>query len=394
MQIGIGLSSAKDHILAAKEAVNAARAAILAERVDLAIVFSTIEFAHPSVIKTIRAAVGAVPLVGCSSLALLTNEGIHKHGILVILCTLPSDAFFNVAVVRKISAKSAHAAGGELGEQLLYGCQGIRRDISIFFSDGLLKDSAGLLSGLEEKLGKSFPLVGASASDNLTRQKTLLFFNDEILSDAACGILWGGKLNFGVGMAHGWKPLGKPRIATKSFGNVLGEIDSLPAAQIYEEYLNQDFASIKKNLRHISVLYPIGVHLADEEEYLLRNITDVTDRGELILQGNVPQGSTLRLMIGTKESCLASVEQAVNKAKLELLNRSIRFALVFDSVSRYSLLGRAARKELTLIKEGLDNNIPFAGIYTYGEQAPLKAMQYLGKTYFHNQTITFIAFGG
>ena len=70
------------------------------------------------------------------------------------------------------------------------------------------------------------------------------------------------------------------------------------------------------------------------------------------------------------------------------------FAFVFDSVSRYILLGRQANKELEIIKEGLGNDTPIIGIYTYGEQAPLRAIKYQGKTYFHNQTITILGIEG
>ena len=61
---------------------------------------------------------------------------------------------------------------------------------------------------------------------------------------------------------------------------------------------------------------------------------------------------------------------------------------VFDSISRYFLLGRQAEKELQIIRDGLGHDVPIAGIYTFGEQAPLKSINYLGQTYFHNQTIT------
>jgi len=67
---------------------------------------------------------------------------------------------------------------------------------------------------------------------------------------------------------------------------------------------------------------------------------------------------------------------------------------VFDSISRYILLGRQANKELEIIQAGLGKDTPLIGIYTYGEQAPLRAVNYLGRTYFHNQTIAILAMGG
>jgi hypothetical protein len=403
MDIGIGLSIEKDPVLAAEEATRLAKINTYSAKIDLAIVFSSIDLSCASLLKTISAHLEkGTPIIGCTGAAIISNQGIFKHGLAVMLLSLPQGAYFNTACVKDIKAKTSLSAGRELGEKLLYGFKDMRRDLSIIFSDGLMQEGSNLIYGLQERLGKSFPLVGASASDNLRFLKTYLYFNQEVFSNAACGILWGGKLNFGLGIKHGWKPLGKPRHITKSSGNIVYEIDDTIAAKIYEEYLACDLTKLRKELKYISIFYPIGIYLAGEEEYLLRNILSIGDDGSLTFQGDVPQDSLIRLMIGTKESCLAATQQAVDEAKKGLSvqvmglkkGREKNFALVFDSISRYILLRKDADKELRIIKEGLGKDTPIIGIYTYGEQAPLRAISYQGRAYFHNQTITILAIAG
>lgn len=393
IQIGIGLSTEKDTLQAAQAAVRQARKNISTEKIDLAIVFGSVEFAHANFLKTVAGLLGRVSIIGCSGLAIISNQGIFKHGLVIMLLGLPQGLYCHTACVKEISTKPAASAGEELGTKLLYGFKDMRRNLSVIFSDGLLSDEAGFLYGLQERLGISFPLAGASAADNLAFKKTYLYFNDEVFSDGACGILWGGKLNFGLGIKHGWKPLGKPRYVTKASGNIVAEIDGAPAATIYKEYFASDLAKLKKELRRISTLYPIGIYLSEEEEYLLRNILSIEDNGVLVFQGNVPEGSLVRLMIGTKESCLAATAQAIDEVKNGLQGSRSNFAFVFDSVSRYLLLGRHANKELEIIKEKLGKDTPLIGIYTYGEQAPLKATNYQGRAYFHNQTIAILGMG-
>ena len=58
IHVGIGISAAKDHIRAVKEALTEAKVNLRRERPDLAIVFSSAEYAHPVVAKTIIMAVG------------------------------------------------------------------------------------------------------------------------------------------------------------------------------------------------------------------------------------------------------------------------------------------------------------------------------------------------
>ncbi len=391
LQAGIGLSINPDYMLAVREAMAEARKNTAVNKIDLALVFSSVEFAHLSVVKARNSLLPeAVPIVGCSSLAIISNKGIFKHGLMVALLSLPKDACFNAACVQEIKAKTSAGAGKELADKLLYGFSGVRRDLSVLFSDGLIDDCSGLVSGLREKLGWSFPLIGALASTNINAGKTYVYFNNGVCDNAACGFLLGGKINFGFGVKHGWKPLGKPRRVTRSIGNVIYEINGLPAVKLYEEYLAKEGRELKDDLKRISVFYPIGVYIPGEEEYLLRNIIDIGKDGSLICRGDVQQDSRIRLMIGTKESCLEATQQAAEEIKVALGGRKIDFALVFDSVSRHALLGRQAIQELEIIRKVLGADVPLAGIYTYGEQAPLRAINYLGKTYFHNQTITIL----
>lgn len=394
IQVGIGLSTQKDPILAAKEAVSEARANIHNAKVDLAIVFSSIDLSCPPLLKAISNYLAGIRILGCSGAAILSNQGIFKHGVIIMLLGLPPGAYFNTAYVKNIRERSGVEAGEELGEGLLHGFQGIRRDLSVIFSDGLIESGSDLITGLQERVGVSFPLAGASASDNLAFKKTYVYFDQELLNNAACGILWGGKLNFGLGTKHGWKPLGKPRKVTRSSGNIINEIDNAPAIRIYEDYLAQDASELKEELKRISILYPIGIHLPGEDEFLLRNVFSVEDDGSIVLQGNVPQNSQIRLMIGTKETCLTATHQASEEVKKGLFGRPCDFVLVFDSISRYILLGRQAVKELEILKESLGKDTPIMGLYTYGEQAPLRSINYLGRTYFQNQTITIVAIGG
>ncbi|MDD5097620.1 MAG: FIST N-terminal domain-containing protein [Candidatus Omnitrophica bacterium] len=393
MNISLGFSENKDHIQATNEAVGQAIIGLGKAHGDLAIIFSTIEFAHPLVLKIANNLLGGVPILGCSSLGIITNKGIFKHGFAVLLISLNPQTFLNLAWVKEISKKTAIAAGRELGEKLLYGCKDVRRSLSLIFSDGLISDGTNLINGIQENLGRSFPLIGASASDNFAFAKTFQYFNKDVLTDSCCGLLFGGKINFGLGIKHGWKALGKIRYVTKAEGNIIQEINHEPAVKLYEDYFAKDTLQLAKELRRISIFYPIGIYLQGEKEYLLRNIISIKDDGSLVTQGDIPQNSPIRLMIGTKDSCLAAAVTSCEEAKKNLGAQKTKLVMIFDSASRFTLLGRRCLRELEIIKAVFGENTPIIGIYTYGEQAPLKSINYLGRTYCHNQSINILAIG-
>ena len=394
MDISLGFSENKDHIQATNEAVGQAIIGLGKTRPDLAIIFTTIEFAHPLVLKIVNNLLGAIPVLGCSSLGIITNRGIFKHGLAIMLVSLNEQIFLNLGLVKDVNKKTPFAAGRELGEKLLYGCKDVRRNLSLIFSDGLISDGTSLINGLQENLGKSFPLIGASASDNYAYVKTFQYFNRELLTDSCCGMLFGGKVNFGFGIKHGWKALGKIRYVTKSQGNIIQEINGEPAVKLYEDYFAKDALELAKELRRISIFYPIGVYLRGEKEYLLRNIISIKDDGSLVTQGDIPENSPIRLMIGTKDSCLEAALASCEEAKRSLGAKKTKLVMVFDSASRFSLLGRHCTRELEIIQAVFGEETPVIGIYTYGEQAPLKSINYLGRAYFHNQSMTVLALGG
>ena len=160
---GIGISAEKDTAKAVREAVQQAKADIHKEKFDLAIVFSSIDFANPNTIKTISNLLGPVPIIGCCGAAVISNKGIFRCGLSIMLLSLPKTIYFNTAFVKEIHAKTALNAGEELGGKLLHDFHGTSRHLAVIFSDGLLEEGSNLILGLQERLGISFPLIGASA---------------------------------------------------------------------------------------------------------------------------------------------------------------------------------------------------------------------------------------
>jgi hypothetical protein len=165
----------------------------------------------------------------------------------------------------------------------------------------------------------------------------------------------------------------------------------MPAVNLYKDYFAKEIPELKKELKRISIFYPLGIQISDKKEYLLRSVLSIRNDGSLVFQGEVPEGSSIRLMISSKESCLESARTAAQTAVKNLNGKNVKFALVLSSLSRYLLLGRQAPQEIKTVQEILGIDVPLAGIYTSAEQAPLDFLNYsLGKTYFHNNSIAIL----
>ncbi|MCM8792345.1 MAG: FIST C-terminal domain-containing protein, partial [Candidatus Omnitrophica bacterium] len=399
MDVGIGISNQKDILSALNEALWQAKSQLGKEKPSIGFLFASPEFSSPSLLKTLRIYLPDTPIVGASTLAVLFNYKIYRHTLAI--CLLHSENLkISLSVVKDIEKKTALVAGEELGINLIQNFREEKRGFAMTFTTGPLENGSNLIRGLQKILGTSFPLVGACASDNLKFKQTYIYFNDELLTDAAVGILFGGKIIFSLSSRHGWKPIGKIHRVTQSKGNLLQEINGQSAVSLYENYFARDITSLKSDLKYISTLYPIGIYLEGEEEYLLRNILFIENDGSLVCQGDIPEESIIRLMIGTKDSCLYASQQATEELIREffsstlLLEKKLSIIFIFDSTSRYILLRRLAEIELqnihNVIQKSISNNliyknfdIPIIGLYTYGEQAPLKSLHYYGATHLH-----------
>ncbi|MBN2831021.1 MAG: FIST C-terminal domain-containing protein [Candidatus Omnitrophica bacterium] len=387
MQIGTGFSENTDHIKAVKEAFSRALPGVNREKIDLVLLFSTVRFNHPLILKTLSELSGDIPLLGLTSPSIMLNQRVCKQGLAIVLFSFPEDIYLNTACIKNITKENAAASGEKLGEDLLYGCKGIRRNLSMVFSSGYIPDGQNVILGLQKRVGRSFPLVGSSSLSSI-------YYGSSSLNNAACGILFGGKLNFGLSVKHGWHPLGKPREVTLSSGNIIHEIDGKPADSLYKDYFAKDTSGLKKDLKYISSLYPLGVAIAERKEYLLRNLSSIEDSGALNFDGDIPQGSQVRLMISSKEYCLESTKEAAVLARQSLKNQEAKFILVFNSLSRLMVLGRQEGEEIEAIKEVFGKDVPLLGVYTMAEQAPLNLAGYLGRPYFYNKSIAILAMAG
>jgi hypothetical protein len=391
--IGIGISKNPDPLLAGQEAALQAKHSLKQEEASLAVVFNSAELTGLSLLKGVRQVIGEKRIIGCSGAGVISHLGIEKRAVAVLLIA-STDIKLQTSHINTLTVDDPYLLGQKFAEILSETQKSYLNKLCLYFCDGLSPNISPLTKGMQYRLGTSFPLIGVLAADNLHFKRTYQYCNQELLNAGAVGTILGGKLNFLLKTFHGWKPLGKPRLITKSKANIIQEIEHRPAIKIYEEYFAKSTEELKEKstLQKISILYPLGIYLEGEKEYLLRNILAVEADGALVCQGDIPPEAEVRLMMSTRESATKAVEQAVLEIKEYFNNKNIYFALVFESIFRYKILGKSARLEREKIKQILPDT-PFFGLYTFATIAPLESLQYRGQAYLHNQAISILAVG-
>ncbi len=389
--IGIGVSNKLDSFLAGKEAAFSSFRQ-LSGNCNLFLVFSSTIFDQKEMLRGIKSVSQNSPIIGCSSPAQISTQGLTKDSVTVV--TFRSDTIkFTMGVGERIS-QNPRAAGQKAAREALKSGPA-QRQLFIIFPDGLTGNISEVIRGAQEVLGTSFPIVGGSAGDELRFQNSFQYFNNSLYQDSVPGILIGGDIKFAITVKHSWFPIGKPHKVTKSKQNIIKELDHRPAIEIYGDYFEKTLDEFGNGeLARISVLYPLGVTLKSEDRYLIRAPIKVGEYGALVLPGDVTEGAEVQLMIGDKSIVLESAKEAAQDALKKIKSPfNIRLVLIFSSAARLKLLGRDAKQEIDIIRNVLGNNLPIIGFYTYGEEVPLLAEAYKGQSLFQSHTIMVVTIG-
>lgn len=391
IKAGIGRSNNPDEVKAGAEACQQALDQT-DDKADLIIVFSTVSYKQKKILEGVRLVSKETPLVGCSDAGEITTEGpVLKH--VAVMALQSSDIEWTIGT-GKGADKDSFKAGKEAAEEVK---KKAKKPLSLFVMllDGLAENGAAAVRGVQEVLGKNFPIIGGSAGDDFAFKKTYQYYNNQVLSNEVIGIGFSGKFSFGVGVRHGWEPIGLPMKVTKAEGAKLIKINNRPALSIYEDYFGKKAEELTKEpIAKMAYTYPLGMSVEGSSELLIRDVVIANEKGEITCAAEIPQGVEIRLMLGDQEKAISAAKEAAEGALSQLKGAKPKAIFVFNCIARWKLLGSRVNEEITAIQEVLGKDVPLIGFYTYGEIAPLGGL--LGSkcfSVFHNETMALLVLG-
>ena len=393
---GVGLSKQQDAYQAGYEACKQAIEKSGSKKPDLTVVFSSVSFEQAEVLKGVREASNNASLIGCTDAGEITNEGPSKNSVGVM--AIASDQINFYVGLGKDVKKGAREAGRAVAKEIKEKAKEPLRAF-IMFPDVLTGNGADIVRGVLDVLGEHFPVVGGAAGDDFLFQKTYEYRDGEVVSGAVGGVGLAGKFSMGAGVRHGWIPIGVPMKVTKSEGSVVHELDGRPALSIYEDYFGDKAGDLRKEpLARMAITYPLGIKLPGMEEYLIRDPITVDEKGAITCAAEIPEGSEIRLMIGSKEKAVEDAEDAARKLTRDFEKAGTRpkLVLMFNCIAREKLFAQKANDEIQAVMNIIGQDVPLLGFYTYGEQAPIGGEVHdLEKCSprFYNETVVMFAIG-
>ncbi len=358
---------------------------------NVCIVFTSSHYDARSVVAGIISVIGPnVEIVGCTTAGEIASNGPVKVNSVTVQLLGSNTVKFFTSVGEGIE-QNARAAGKIAAEELKLKAEGHELGLAIMLSDVLVGNGADTVRGVLDALGLEFPIIGGAAGDNFKFEKTFVIHNQYVYSGAVVMLGLTKEAKIGVGVRHGWMPVGSPRTVTKSEGARIYEFDHKPAMSLYEDYFGEDSLELRTTtLAKLAITYPIGIRVPSQQEMLIRDPLKVNKDGSIVCAAEVPQGSEIQLMVGSKEEAIEAAKQAALQAVKDLNGAQPGAILIFNCIARNKLFGEDVGQEISAIHQAIGIQVPLAGFYTYGEIAPIQGSTHaIGAcaSEFHNETV-------
>lgn len=395
LSVGVGLSEGEDSYIVGVNACQQAVSSIQGQP-DAIILFSSVKYDQEKVNAGVRSVSGDALLVGSSTAGEITTTGPSgKHSVVVM--ALRSDTIkFYAGLGENISANPFEAGKQAADNTKNQTPEKLRTFMML--SDVLAGNGADIVRGVLASLGDHFPVVGGASGDDFQFKKTYQHLNDKVYSGVVVGFGLTGEFELGIGVKHGWVPVGTPKKVTRSSGSVVHELDGKPAISIYDEYFGEKEASVLRTetLAKLAVSYPLGMQVEGSDEMLIRDPLTVDANGSITCAAEIPENSSIQLMIGSRDEAIKVAGEAARNAVEQLNGSTPKAVIIFNCIARSKLFGERSGDEIKEIQKAVGNDTPLIGFYTYGEQAPLGGeVRNIEKCNpaFHNETVVIAVIG-
>jgi len=371
---GVGWSTLPEASKAGREAVRMALEAAGGGKPVAVIVYMTVLYDPKIVLAAVRDAISdkSVPVVGSSTQGIARAGAVTETDRVVGVAVICSDKIRASAALVTGLAADPKAAGKKLAEQL-GDPSGLGDSPLLLWFDPLTgANIQSLIDGLSEG-GYGKIIGGASGQPWGPLAKTYQYFDRESMNDAAVALKLEGIGSTVWDTSHGVDPLGLAVKVTEAEGNVIRKLDGRPALDVWSEQLLGTFTF------HVDDwTWVLGVRLPesdpnDPEGLVSRGIFGIDrDKKELTLLAPIPVGSTVHVCHRTVEAVFDRGVKMGERVASRLRGKTPLIALAFECGARpRPFLGdEKALEEVCRIQDTIGRDIPWLGMYPWGEIAP------------------------
>jgi len=379
-KVGVATSHHHNPNVAGREAAEQALAKANVDEPDIVFMFASIGYNQPSLLRAVREITGDAPLTGCSAEGTINGGDADESNFSVVVTAISSDELQWTNGSAKGLSADPRGIGQLVAQDLL---PSLSHDtIGLFvFPDGLTDNLEPFFGGLEGELPRDrfLPLWGGGAGNNFNfGEPTYQYCDDEVISDGVSYALLSGTARASWAISHSLIPIGGERIVTRSHGNVIYEIDGMPAVEVLKEYLPEHALTDERDWMRYAISLALSFRAPSymkDEEYIVRGVPAVklTD-GSIIVQTDVYEGTSIWFSSRDKEKLASGLDRMAAQIKQQLGGAQPEVVFQFECATRGKMMFRNQEKVhlLKQFRRSVDSDVPWVGFYTIGEFGPVE----------------------
>lgn len=385
VRIGAGLSTASDVRLAAGEAARQAALGLDGADCDLALVFASgSHLATPELtLEVIDELLAPAAMTGCGAAGVLGCGREIESGTAVSVWAAALDGGW----AETFHARVEDVAGGSalIGAPDLVGASAalLLADPLSFPTDGVLDAFTAHAPGI--------PVLGGLASGRTADGEGALFLGKEVLSGGAVGVRF-EDVEILPCVSQGAAPLGREMVVTAVDGDVVAELDGMPALVALRDLVSGlDGEERERAANGLLVGLALDAPHAGRDtppDFLIRGLVGAdSDTGSVRIGAGVDSGQVVRLHARDGASADRDLKSALSLRREALGGATPAGALVFSCNGRGTGLFGAPDHDAHAVGSAFAAPVATAGFFAAGEIGPVG-----GATHLHGFTATIALF--
>ncbi len=346
---------------------------------DATIVFASSRFEHEKLLASFSATCSPKVLVGSSSAGEFTARD-RGEGTACALAIRSKDLQFSSGLGRGVSRDRSQAARDVIASFQGAESYGYQHRTALVMTDALAGHADDLVEQLTLLTSGKYQFAGGGAGDDAKFSRTHVFHGTEACTDAVVALEILSDKPLGIGVGHGWTPVGKPLRVTEASGMRVVSLNGAPAVESFEEHAEATGQTFARETPLPFFLHNI-LGIDTETGYRLRVPLAVNPDGSVNCAAEIPTGARVQIMKASAESAITAASNATAAAVQALKGGVPGAALFFDCVATRLRMGDVFGFELESVAKMLDG-ADLVGCNTYGQIARAEG-QFGG---FHNCT--------
>ena len=336
------------------------------------------------VIERLQREFPGTPVVGGSAAGAISHDGFGYSGLEIGIMAFTDSRIVPQVLVSRDLLAGEYEAGRQLGRELRW--RAADDGLVLLFYDSVanalplrLHPASAIVDGVQDGLGnKRVSLVGGGLLTDLNLGGGWVFDGGTARKHAVVALVFPPQVKAATTILHGCRPVSQFMEITRIDGPVVHELDGRPALRALEEMLGLRVAG--DTAADLSLIATLGHKQGDpfapydENAYVNRLILGGDrDVGSITLfEPDFRVGTRVQVMSRDNELMLKSVRAGVARANEAVRSEDALFSLYVDCAGRASARTGSVVEEADLVRQHLDQSVPFIGFYSGVEIAPFE----------------------